>query len=615
MMTTQRLSPWLAVLAGWTLSTSAAVPAPEQLLPADTLAVLAVPDFAKVRAAQKQSAMALLWDDPAMKPFRDKLMNQLQKEIIEPLEKELGIKLQDYANLAQGQVTAALTQSGWTGTVDPLPGLLILVDSRDKKDQLQKSMETARQKVTDAGQKVRSERVRDLEFMVVTLDPETVKEALDADDPAPKVEVAIGQADSLLVVATNLKDAEKVVARLAGGNIPCLADQSAFQGNATAMFRDALSYGWIHFAPLAEVINQFAREAAASATPGVPPADKLMDAFGLNGLKTLAFAARHSTEGDAVDLLLGAPEAGRKGLFRLIATEAKDAAPPAFVPADAVTFNRWRLDGQRFWGALEAMVNDIAPGGLQGAMEMINEVAKQKDPGFDLKKSLVGNLGDDLVSYAKAPRGTTLGELAAQPSIFLLGSPRAEQLVQAIRSLINGVASNPMLPVGGELKERDFLGRKIYSMDLPPSGGPAKALMMTASGGYVAFGTDSALIEEYLRSGDSKPKPLTETAGFRDAAAKVGGTGTGLFGFQNDKESMRPMYEAFRANNDLLSTMFGEVLELDEDGGLKNWLDFSLLPPFERVAKYFGISVFAGSQTRDGYLMKVFTPMPTMARQ
>jgi hypothetical protein len=346
-----------------------------------------------------------------------------------------------------------------------------------------------------------------------------------------------------------------------------------------------------------------------------PPPDKVIDAFGLTGLKTLAFVGRHSTEGDSAEMLLGVPEGNRKGLFRLIATEAKDAAPPAFVPADAVTFNRWRLDGQKFWAALEAMVNEIAPGGLQGVTGMVNEVAKQKDPGFDFVKSLIGNLSDDLVSYAKAPRGTTLEEIGAQPSIFLLGSPKADELAQALRSLVNGAASNPMFPIGGEMKEREFLGRKIYSMDLPAMEGSAKTLQMVASGGYVAFGTDTPMIEEFLRSADSKPKPLTDTPGFGDAAQKVGGTATGLFGFQNDKENMRAIYEAIRANNDLLNSLFGEMLEDVDAGALKDWLDFSLLPPFDRVAKYFGISVFAGSMTKDGYLMKVLTPMPATARQ
>jgi hypothetical protein len=138
---------------------------------------------------------------------------------------------------------------------------------------------------------------------------------------------------------------------------------------------------------------------------------------------------------------------------------------------------------------------------------------------------------------------------------------------------------------------------------------------MVATGGYAAFSTDTGMIEEFIRSGDTKPKPLSETPGLSDAAAKVGGTATGLFGFQNDKENLRPIYEMLRANNDLFGGMFDAMTEDTEVGPLKDWLDFSLLPPFDKVAKYFGISVFAGSMTRDGYLMKVLTPVPATARR
>jgi hypothetical protein len=262
------------------------------------------------------------------------------------------------------------------------------------------------------------------------------------------------------------------MARVGGGSAPCLAEQAAFQANATAMFRDAFSYGWINFAPLSEIIVKTATAAAAGGDPSMPAPEKVFGALGITGLKTLAFVGRHSAEGDSADLLLGVPESSRRGLFKMIATEVKDAAPPAFVPADAVTFNRWRLDGQKFWSALDALVNDIAPGVMQGSViTSINQLAQQKDPNFDFLKSLVGNLGDDLVSYAKAPKGTSLEEISAQPSLFLLGSPKSDQLVQALRSVVNGAMSMPMLPIsGGEMKEREFLGRKIYSVELPDDG-------------------------------------------------------------------------------------------------------------------------------------------------
>jgi hypothetical protein len=47
------------------------------------------------------------------------------------------------------------------------------------------------------------------------------------------------------------------------------------------------------------------------------------------------------------------------------------------------------------------------------------------------------------------------------------------------------------------------------------------------------------------------------------------------------------------------------------DPGLASeWLDLTLLPPFERVAKYFHFTVYGGAWRPDGFLFKLFTPNP-----
>src|SRR5688572_33255505 len=87
----------------------AAVPPPDKLLPSDTLAVLTVPNWA---ATKKSSAPAFqLWDDPAMKPFKDKFLTKWKSDFVEPFQREFGIKFTDYSGLAQGQVTVAITQN------------------------------------------------------------------------------------------------------------------------------------------------------------------------------------------------------------------------------------------------------------------------------------------------------------------------------------------------------------------------------------------------------------------------------------------------------------------------------------------------------------------------
>src|SRR5256885_1238181 len=60
----------LSLLCCLTLPTRASIPAPEKLLPDDTLLVVTAPDFSKVRDAFKASTQNQAWSDPALKPFK-----------------------------------------------------------------------------------------------------------------------------------------------------------------------------------------------------------------------------------------------------------------------------------------------------------------------------------------------------------------------------------------------------------------------------------------------------------------------------------------------------------------------------------------------------------------
>ncbi|MBK7997574.1 MAG: hypothetical protein IPK15_02270 [Verrucomicrobia bacterium] len=77
----------LGLLVACAFTTLAATPPPEKLLPADTVAVVTVPDFTKASATWKQAPASLLWADPAMKAFKDKFMGKFRSDLVEPMEK------------------------------------------------------------------------------------------------------------------------------------------------------------------------------------------------------------------------------------------------------------------------------------------------------------------------------------------------------------------------------------------------------------------------------------------------------------------------------------------------------------------------------------------------
>src|SRR4051794_34874504 len=98
-------STLFAALGMSLLSAAAAIPSCEKLLPDDTLIVVSVPDFAKMREIYKTSPQAQLWNDPAMKSFTENFFSHLKEDLVQPLERELGVSLDRYTGLPQGQLT------------------------------------------------------------------------------------------------------------------------------------------------------------------------------------------------------------------------------------------------------------------------------------------------------------------------------------------------------------------------------------------------------------------------------------------------------------------------------------------------------------------------------
>src|SRR2546426_547780 len=171
-------------------------------------------------------------------------------------------------------------------------------------------------------------------------------------------------------------------------------------------------------------------------------------------LKKFSFGLNATSEGSFGEFHLGVPAASRVGIFKIISAEPKDANPPPFVPAEAVKFQRWRLDIQKAWANFESMLTEILPQAGGGFSLLFDNVGKDKDPNFDFKRELVGNLGDDLITFQKNPRTNNLASLSSPPSLLLIGSPNAEKLADAIHTVTSSTLLGPMLGQSGG-KERD----------------------------------------------------------------------------------------------------------------------------------------------------------------
>lgn len=599
----------------------AAIPPAENLLPADTLMVVTVPDWSALRTASEHSPEWLLWGDPAMKPFRDDFMGKWNAKFVAPMEASLGVKIGDYLPLLQGQVTFAITANGWNPSGNAVPALLFLLDAGDKSDLLATNLAQLKQKWIDDGKPVQTVTLEGVKFSMVTLSTNAPMPLASVLSPNASNATAlgilyVGQYQSLLIAGTSVKALASVAAHLTGGANPSLSENAEFAADQLSQFHGApLYYGWFNAKTFFNVLSQV-QPSQDSGTFQLPW-DKILLASGLEGLKSVSFTYRQSPDGAMAEFYADAPESTRQGLLKILAAEPRNANPPPFVPADAIKFWRWRIDGQKSWAELQRTLTAISPTALDSfnfIIQTANATAQQQDPSFDLRKNLIGNLGDDWMSYAKAPTDNTLAALNAEPWLFLFAANNPDQAVLAIK-IVAGLTSQ-----GNGPQTRDFLGRKIYTIPLPVAPGMAgavpastRSLYCTASGGYVAVTMDVSMIENFLRSDDGKTKPLSQVPGLADAAQHVGGMDNGLFGYQNQRESARALFAILKNDPTVSSSSLNPLASLPFASGgnpFHDLMDFTLLPDYDQVSKYFNFSVYGGSATSQGLDFKFYTPRP-----
>jgi hypothetical protein len=599
----------------------AAVPPAENLLPGDTFVFFTIPDFDALRAAGKVSPQLMFWNDPAMRPFREKFMDKLTGQYLAPLERNLGVHLADFASLPHGQLTLAATINGSTGHDEVPPGIIFLLDTKDQSDELRTNLAALTKKWSDAGRDLRTEKIRGVDFTVMTLSTNDLANIVPQRTPVSEIGAQPKAARSLdiyftlyksvFVAGNSVGSLGTVIAHLTGGDVPSLADDATFAADRLGQFRDSPTYyAWFNTGKFLGLLSQSSGDddsspSAFGSTASIP---KIMSAIGLDGLKSAGLALRESREGSMMTVHLDAPESSRMGLLNILALPMKDANPPAFIPADAIKFSRIRLDGKQTWAQMQKIIAAFSPNGLSylnSIIDLANTSAQQKDPGFDLRNNLFGNLGDDLVSYQKAPVGNSIAALANPPEITLLAVSNPDQVIQAINVIASMVASQE-----SATPPRDFLGHKIYSIATRSSHAAdgtvvtAPPLLVSSSGGYVAFSADAGIMEEYLRSADGKTRPLSSLPGLADAESQIGGANGGMFGYQNQRENMRSSFK-------LLQNAAGSNAQMRMlPPALRDWMDFSLLPDFDQVAKYFYISVYNEHTTGDGINLEIFTPRP-----
>ena len=631
MSRTFALSVWLSVpgFGAWVLP---AAPLPEKLLPPATLAFVAAPDWPAALSALRQNAWGQLWADPALQPLREKFQASLASELLDPVREELGLALTNFTGLIHGQITLALLPFAPDASTQQHSFLMIL-DTGGQSSQAASNLAQWSEQRWASGSAVQICRIGDHDFRTLSFVPTAMNRALEAivpdlelakpgvpvtNSPVRRVEWTVGQVGSLVLLGNARRGVESVLTLLGDSSLPSLAKQT-LTGPETVLFRQSQIYGWVNLKALLDAPaspSPSENNVSASETPGLIP---LLKGLGLGSVPTIAFSLQQSEAGALMTLHLKSPFANRQGLFKAFELKSSASGPPPFVPADAVKFRRFRLDLPTSWTQFEKVLAEAFPA-ASGVLKLVLDTAgKDRDADYNFREALLSKLSDDLITFEVPSRATSRAVDAATSSMWLVGSRNAELTAAHLKAL-----SSLLPPEVAHYKERAFLGRTLYSFAVPRSLGSEEpqsvvTLHYAPRGDYVALTTDAGLLEEFLR-GTSRQASLLEKTGLAEAAQRVGGLDTGFFSYENDSLSARSMFEASKTDSlnafVLLETLdLGSRLGLGRERGFLNGFDFSLLPSYDRVGKYFHFDVTSLVVTSEGYAIRYFAPTPPALRK
>jgi len=137
----------------------------EALLPAETVLVMAAPNYASAKKHFKGGAAARFWDSAEFKPFRKKLVNGFEENVLVTIEEELAIDFEAFEEMASGPVALAVVPGLAAGEE---PALLLLLDAGRKSFALRRTLSRMEREWKKADRKVSETEIGGVDFTTLS---------------------------------------------------------------------------------------------------------------------------------------------------------------------------------------------------------------------------------------------------------------------------------------------------------------------------------------------------------------------------------------------------------------------------------------------------------------
>jgi len=597
------------------------LPKTAKLLPPETILLADINNFNQLWAQIEKTNFYQLYEDPAMAPFINNFKNKWREQKQES-EKEIIRMIGDSGVLPQGRLSVALVFDKQMPDANE-PSILVIAQWGDKIDKVKELADQIVRKAIEEeeGARRQTEDYRGVEIITIEKKPPEALSYCFIDD--------------CLIASTNPNVLKFVIAQVKGAGSTTLADDRDY--NTTGKAIDPSIAGRIDlYVNIKEAIK------IELTKDNTGKAKAMIENMGLNNVTSFgcniepAGGPGGATLGKAILKIDGA----KAGICKMFEIETGPIRMPRFIADSACSISVVNLNIKKAFEELANILTRFSPQMAAILYMPVLPPGPNGEPGLQLKADIIDHFGSQIIlaqsidkpqpdNNRRSPEKQPLIQTRSIVAIAIDNRAALEKSLSMIHS--------KMIAPGNPNAQRELLGHTIYSVDLsglmPMLGGPPAKKPMQAPGGgpsapkmplsaftvtdtHLIFGSES-VVEQTIRTlSSNRAESISSAAWFNKAKSNIP-SAIGIAGLQNNaasgellwstlRQSVKPDKAASSDKHNEISvgltsqSIFPQIMFSRSDG----MIDFSLLPEFDAVKKYFGISTFYGISRQDGFFFE-----------
>jgi hypothetical protein len=578
------------------------LPRTAKLLPPETILLMNIDNFQQLKTQFEKTSLYKFYPDPAMAAFVDNTKTKWREKIQKLDDNDIFKAIFGADVLPQGRVAAALVLNEQSKDFNE-PPLVIITQWGEGIDKIKEAIDKMLKKNVElGGHQKRSEDYRGVRIEI------TIDEASS--------ELNHCFIDDSFIAATNLDLLKFVIAHIKGSGSPALADDTDYDAAMKTV-------GPHHDIDFYINIKQIIKMTLAEDPNG--EAHKWTANLGLDNIAALgcSVAVGRSPGSSASAKAFLKINGAKKGICKMLEAESAAFNAPPFIPASAYSATFFNLNIKKAYDELYSILYSFNPQYAAMLQSLDLPDSPEGEPGLKLKTDVISHLGSQIVFSQSVNKPFSNTSTPAESLIALAVNDR-KALEKSLSSLHSKVlaANNPDA-------RRELLGHTIYllnqsalpfltpgmtPMQLPPEANAPQmpTLAFTVTDTHLIFASEPA-VERAIRALSSTDASSLASAKWFTSAKSAIPSVVGMAALEDEAVSCEIFWWMAKQNSKAessavsagpASTKFGST-------GISELVNFDLLPQFDAVRKYFGLSAFYGISTPEGFFFEFKDISPT----